>query len=118
MHWLKATKVLQIAAVAATIASVLVGFQVPGSLLLLLLLLLVMSIMFPTIFSLAMEGIMPSERPLGSSYIIMTIVGGALIPPLMGKVSDLFGLSAAYLIPSICFVIVFLFSLKNNEVHG
>ncbi len=117
MNWFKATKVLQIAAILAIMSSFLVGLHAPGSLLLLMILLLVMSIMFPTIFSLAMEGILPSERPLGSSYIIMTIVGGAIIPPLMGQVSDVFGLSAAYLIPCGCFIVVFLFSLKNKEEH-
>jgi FHS family L-fucose permease-like MFS transporter len=48
----------------------------------------------------------------------MTIVGGALIPPIMGWVSDAFGLSAAYWVPSLCFGVVFIFALKNNELNA
>ena len=118
LNWLSASRLLQIAAMMAILFSVLIGCKIEGALVFLLLLLLVMSIMFPTIFSMAMEGIAPSERPLGSSYIIMTIVGGALIPPIMGWVSDAFGLSAAYWVPSLCFGVVFIFALKNNEANA
>jgi FHS family L-fucose permease-like MFS transporter len=72
--------------------------------------------MFPTIFSLGMEVLNSDDQPMGASLIIMTIVGGALIPPAMGKISDLFGLSWAYLLPAICFLFILIFAKKTS--HG
>jgi MFS transporter, FHS family, L-fucose permease len=71
-----------------------------------------MSIMFPTIFSLSIQGL-GSKTKLGSSLVIMSIVGGALFPLLMGKVSDLSNIQVAYLIPASCFLTVFYFAIKN-----
>jgi FHS family L-fucose permease-like MFS transporter len=63
------------------------------------------SIMFPTIFSLACEGL--GERAAGGSGIIcMAIVGGAIIPPMTGHVADLAGLRLALLVPLTCYVVI------------
>jgi len=60
------------------------------------------SIMFPTIFALASEGLGP--RAASASGIIgVAIVGGAVIPPLAGQVADVIGLKAALLVPAICY---------------
>lgn len=65
-----------------------------------------MSIMFPTIFALGVEGL-GSARPLGSSCIIMAIIGGAIFPPLMGLVAVEAGeLPPAMLLPAACFIII------------
>ena len=61
-----------------------------------------LSIMFPTIFALGTKGL-GDQVKLGSSLIIMAIVGGALLPPLLGWFSDQYSLQAAYVIPVICF---------------
>jgi FHS family L-fucose permease-like MFS transporter len=74
-----------------------------------------MSIMFPTIFSLSIRGL-GSKTKLGSSLVIMGIVGGAVIPPIMGKVSDMSNIQYAYLVPIICFVYIFYFAWKNLKV--
>ena len=61
------------------------------------------SIMFPTIFSLASEGLGP--RAASASGIIgVAIVGGAVVPPLTGHMADLIGLKAALFVPAICYV--------------
>jgi len=74
-----------------------------------------MSIMFPTIFSLSIRGL-GSKTKLGSSLVIMGIVGGAIIPPIMGKVSDLSNIQYAYLVPIICFSYILYFAYRNLKV--
>ena len=72
-----------------------------------------MSIMFPTIFSLGIAGL-GSQTKLGSSLIIMAIAGGALLPVIMGYVSDKSNIPTAYLVPAACFVVVAWFALKSK----
>ena len=60
------------------------------------------SIMFPTIFSLASEGL-GSRAASASGLIGVAIVGGAVIPPLTGHAADLIGLKAALLVPALCY---------------
>ncbi|SDE48313.1 MFS transporter, FHS family, L-fucose permease [Mucilaginibacter pineti] len=71
-----------------------------------------MSIMFPTIFSLSIRGL-GAKTKLGSSLVIMAIVGGAVFPPILGLVSDITNIQIAYLVPAACFVFVFYFAMKN-----
>ena len=61
------------------------------------------SIMFPTIFGLASERL-GADTPNGSGLLCMAIVGGALVPLLVGKVADLTSLSTALFVPAICYV--------------
>lgn len=69
-----------------------------------------MSIMFPTIFSLGIADLGKDTKP-GSSLIVMSIVGGAALPPALGIVSDLTGnIQYGYFVPLVCFFIVFLFA--------
>jgi FHS family L-fucose permease-like MFS transporter len=74
-----------------------------------------MSIMFPTIFSLSIRGLGAKTKE-GSSLVIMSIVGGAVFPVLMGKLSDASNIQVAYLVPAFCFLVVFYFALKNLKV--
>jgi FHS family L-fucose permease-like MFS transporter len=68
------------------------------------------SIMFPTIFSLASEGL--GERaPEGSGVICMAIVGGAIVPLLTGHVADLTRLKFALLVPGVCYAIILSYGL-------
>jgi FHS family L-fucose permease-like MFS transporter len=71
-----------------------------------------MSIMFPTIFSLSVRGLGPRTK-LGSSLIIMGIVGGAVLPPVMGQVSDFSNIQYAYLVPIVSFLYIFYFAYNN-----
>ncbi len=72
------------------------------------------SIMFPTIFSLGISGL-GRHTKLGSSLIIMAIAGGALLPVLMGYVSDAWSIQQAYLVPLLCFVPVAWFAWQNRH---
>lgn len=78
-----------------------------------------MSIMFPTIFSLGIRGL-GAKRKQGSSLIIMSIVGGAIIPVIMGRVSDANSgnIQLAYAVPIICFVLIFFFALYQTKVKA
>ncbi len=75
-----------------------------------------MSIMFPTIFSLGIRGL-GSKTKEASSLLIMAIVGGAIFPVIMGRVSDATSIQTAYLVPAVCFIIVLLFALRNIDVE-
>lgn len=76
-----------------------------------------MSIMFPTIFALGVEGI-GSDTKSASSFIVMAIVGGAVIPPVLGVVSDMTeNLQLAYFVVLICFVVVALFALRMKNIY-
>lgn len=69
-----------------------------------------MSIMFPTIFALGIKGLGPAT-PLGSSFIIMSIIGGAIFPPLMGLIAvELGTIAPALILPAGCFVIIALYA--------
>ncbi len=79
-----------------------------------------MSIMFPTIFALGIDGL-GEESKIASSFIVMSIVGGALFPLLMGQLSDANGgnIQIAYIVPLLCFLIIVWYGvtqLKNKAV--
>ena len=75
-----------------------------------------MSIMFPTIFSLGIKEL-GADTELGSSLIIMSIVGGALLPPLLGYISDVtHNIQLGYFVPLACFIFVFWYGWKGHEV--
>ena len=64
-----------------------------------------MSIMFPTIFALGIHGLGVRAKK-ASSFIVMAIMGGAILPKLMGHVGDLHGMSVAFVVPLACFAFV------------
>ena len=68
------------------------------------------SIMFPTIFSLANEGL-GRRAAEGSGLICVAIVGGAIIPPLTGRLADLASLRAAFALPALCYLLIAVFGL-------
>ena len=61
------------------------------------------SIMWPAIFSLAITGL-GKYTSQGSAFLVMMILGGGIIPPLQGKISDIIGIHESYIIPVFCFV--------------
>ena len=74
-----------------------------------------MSIMFPTIFSLGIENL-KGDTEYGSSLIIMSIVGGAIIPRVFGFISDATGnIQLGYFVPMVCFVVIFLFAKFGHK---
>ncbi len=78
-----------------------------------------MSIMFPTIFALGVKGL-GEETKVASSFLIMSIVGGAFFPLIMGRISDATGgnIQVSYLVPLVCFIVVLLFALKQKTDTG
>ena len=68
------------------------------------------SIMFPTIFALGVKDL-GADTKKGSSFIIMSIVGGALVPYAMGWLAEKYSTPISYAIPMACFVFVFLFGI-------
>lgn len=75
-----------------------------------------MSIMFPTIFSLGIKEL-DADTEMGSSLIIMSIVGGAVLPPLLALISDITGnIQLGYFVPLVCFAFVFYFGWKGYKV--
>lgn len=72
-----------------------------------------MSVMFPTIFALGLRGLDDRARKLGSSFLVMAIIGGAILTALMGAVSDALGIALAMGVPMLCFAVVLGFSLRS-----
>jgi FHS family L-fucose permease-like MFS transporter len=73
-----------------------------------------MSIMFPTIFALGVRRL-GEHTKLGASFLIMTIVGGAIVPYFMGWIADVYSTALAYLIPAGCFVVVAWYGWKGSR---
>lgn len=76
-----------------------------------------MSIMFPTIFSLGIHGL-GSRAKQASSFIVMAIMGGAIMPKFMGHMGDLYGMSHAFFVPGICFILVMFYALFWSKLSG
>jgi FHS family L-fucose permease-like MFS transporter len=75
-----------------------------------------MSIMFPTIFSLGIKDL-GGDTKFGSSLIIMSIVGGAILPPLFGYISDVYqNIQYGYIVPFIAFIVILCFGLFGHKV--
>ena len=76
-----------------------------------------MSIMFPTIFSLGIHGL-GARAKKASSFIVMAIMGGAIMPKLMGHVGDMHGMSYAFIVPLACFVWIVCYGLFWPKLSG
>lgn len=74
-----------------------------------------MSLQFPTIYGIALENV-GEDSKIGASGLIMAILGGALLTPLQGQVSDMFGINTSYVVPLFCFVVVLCYSLYACRV--
>ena len=80
---------------------------------------LFMSIMFPSIYGIALENVDARDTSLGAAFLVMAIVGGALMPPLQGKVIDqevIFGhpaVNVSFFIPLLCFIVIIIYGLRT-----
>ena len=78
-----------------------------------------MSLMFPTIYGIALENVSLQDATLGAAFLVMAIVGGALMPPLQGAIIDrgtILGhpaVNVSYALPMLCFVIVSIYGLAS-----
>ena len=80
-----------------------------------------MSLMFPTIYGIALENVDDRDTTLGAAFLVMAIVGGALMPPLQGAVIDLGtiagmpAVNVSFLLPMCCFVVVMLYGIYAHK---
>lgn len=78
-----------------------------------------MSLMFPTIYGIALGGIMRGDHPgdskIGASGLIMSILGGALLTPLQGMVSDHTNIYTSYAVPAFCFMVVTAYAVYAHR---
>ncbi|MBE0656641.1 MAG: sugar MFS transporter [Bryobacteraceae bacterium] len=119
-----AHKVLGIYGVANVIATLLVFFKLGWlSVACVFLTYFFMSIMFPTIFALGIFGL-GARAKKASSYIVMAIMGGAVLPKLMGHVADIYDMSRGFIVPMFCFIFVAYYGFawsklsKADGLHG
>jgi MFS transporter, FHS family, L-fucose permease len=75
---------------------------------------LFMSIMFPTIFANSLRELGPLTKT-GSSFLVMSIIGGAVLTAIMGAVSDASGIKMAILVPTMCFVVIAWFGWTSGK---
>ena len=74
-----------------------------------------MSLMFPTIFALGLKGLGPNTK-IGGSLLVMAIVGGAVLTPIMGLISEAaHSVAVAYLVPLFCYVCIALYSYLGSK---
>lgn len=118
MRYCKPAALLALFGVGATLASLgAVVIEGMSGLYCLVSISFFMSLMFPTIYGMALENVSNEDASLGASFLIMAILGGALMPPLQGMVIDagtLFGMPAikiSYLLPMACFVVVTVYGI-------
>ena len=83
---------------------------------------LFMSLMFPTIYGTALEKVSLADASLGAAFLVMAIVGGALMPPLQGMIIDcgtILGhpaVNVSYALPLLCFVIVAMYGFRSRKI--
>ena len=79
-----------------------------------------MSLMFPTIYGIALEDVDPQDATLGAAFLVMAIVGGALMPPLQGMIIDqqtIFShpaVNVSFVLPLICFLFIIAYGYRTN----
>jgi FHS family L-fucose permease-like MFS transporter len=77
------------------------------------------SVMFPNIFSLAVRDLDAGEMSTASGIINTLIVGGAVVPVIMGRIADspALGYSWAFIVPAICYLYIFFFGVKGSKIR-
>jgi len=75
-----------------------------------------MSVMFPTIFALGIKGLGPLTKK-GSSLLVMSIVGGALFPVIMGYIADKSTMAMGFIVPLVCFAFIVYYGIKGYKVR-
>lgn len=83
-----------------------------------------MSIMFPSIYGIALENVESRDTSLGAAFLVMAIVGGAVMPPLQGMIIDLghvgtlAAVNVSFALPLICFLIVTAYGFYANQIQS
>jgi FHS family L-fucose permease-like MFS transporter len=76
---------------------------------------LVCSIMWPSIFALSVTGL-GKYTSQGSAFLIMMILGGAIIPPLQGSLADMLNIHISYIVPVFCFAYMIFFAWRVSQL--
>ena len=80
-----------------------------------------MSLMFPTIYGIALESVESKDTSLGAAFLVMAIVGGAVMPPLQGLIIDqgsvagLPSVNASFILPLFCFAIITIYGIRSAK---
>ena len=122
MRWFSPSRLLTFGGVMSALLSLTVVLSAGTGWLCITSLVLIssfMSLMFPTIYGIALGGIMRGDHPgdskIGASGLIMSILGGALLTPLQGMVSDHTNIYTSYAIPAFCFVVVTAYAVYAHR---
>ncbi len=81
-----------------------------------------MSLMFPTIYGIALEDVDSQDTTLGASFLVMAIVGGALMPPLQGAIIDLGSVwghpavNFSFVLPLFCFIVISIYGVRARKL--
>ena len=79
-----------------------------------------MSLMFPTIYGIALEDVDSRDHTLGAAFLVMAIVGGALMPPLQGMIIDqqtIAGhpaVNVSFVLPLLCFILIIAYGWRSH----
>ena len=122
MRWFSPSRLLTFGGVMSALLSLTVVLSAGTGWLCITSLVLIssfMSLMFPTIYGIALGGNMRGEHPgdskIGASGLIMSILGGALLTPLQGMVSDHTNIYTSYAVPAFCFVVVTAYAVYAHR---
>lgn len=122
MRWFSPSRLLAFGGVMSALLSLTVVLSAGTGWLCITSLVLIssfMSLMFPTIYGIALGGIMRGDHPgdskIGASGLIMSILGGALLTPLQGMVSDHTNIYTSYAVPAFCFMVVTAYAVYAHR---
>jgi FHS family L-fucose permease-like MFS transporter len=122
MKWISPARLLVVGGILSTVMAITVVFSAGTGWFLvsaLVLISLFMSLMFPTIYGIALGSIAVGEHPedskIGASGLIMAILGGALLTPVQGMLSDATNIYMSYSVPAICFIVVTLYAIYARK---
>ena len=96
-----------------------VGVIISGGILSIVFLIMIsaaMSLMFPTIYGIALGKVEPRFAKIGASGLIMAILGGAVLTPLQALISDTRGISVSFILPAICFLVILAYAVYTLKV--
>lgn len=124
MKWISPVRLLAVGGILSILMALTVVLSAGTGWLMVIALIMIsvfMSLMFPTIYGIAMgsldQSAHPEDNKIGASALIMAILGGALLTPVQGMLSDATNVYTSYIVPVICFVVVtvYAFYAKNRK---
>ncbi|MBQ3925529.1 MAG: L-fucose:H+ symporter permease [Bacteroidaceae bacterium] len=125
MRYVNTRMLLTIFGVGASLCTLgAISIEGMGGLYCLVAISLFMSIMFPSIYGIALENVDTKDTHLGAAFLVMAIVGGALMPPMQGRIIDmgtLWGMPAvnmSFILPLICFLVIIVYGWRAYMKRG